>query len=334
MERMVGAQLLAILVLAGSVAGVANTAVAADEASPALPARVPFTLTCRPAEGEQESVSGELNLSDRSRAWQPAHDEFQSVAKLWQLSGEWRGHGPELRVSLRYECQGPEDPKRRFCFETRALDKDGKLLAHTWQVVGDNRVGPREIPGGSRPFYRSRLNSDWNQLHDPALVHLARLDLRLTEMPKGPPLHFPPAPHKLNLAVTRPDKCGRFDVAFTNRAGWDLEPAEHEIAFQVFVRDSAGQRIRTDHRFLLYRADGRYREHVCVEPKYYDYSSVRITIFTRQPDNDKFVHDFFFGGGSGYHGMWTGDAGELAEIPLAGQTLFSDLPERSSLANE
>jgi hypothetical protein len=326
--------LFAMLIFVCFAAGLSNVAALAEGSTMALPARVPFSLTCRPAAADQESVSGELNLSDRSQSWQPSKGEFTSVAKLWCLNGEWRDGGPELRIHLTYECQGPQDPKRQFCFETRALDKDGKLLAHTWQVEGDNRIGPTEIPGGSLMFARSRLNSTSNRLRDPSLRHLARLDLRLTEMPKGMPLHFPSAPHNLRLAVTRPDKCGRFEVTFTNRAGWNLEPAKHEIAFQVFVRDSKGKTIRADRRFLLYREDGHYREHVCVERKYYDYSQVSISIFTRQPDNDKFIQDFFFGGRASYRGMWTGDGGILAELPLEGRVLFQDLPPRSALANE
>ncbi len=48
---------------------------------------------------------------------------------------------------------------------------------------------------------------------------------------------------------------------------------------------------------------------------------------TRQPDNDKFIRDFFLGGGSRYSGLWTGDAGKLVELPLEGVAIFSDLPE-------
>ena len=326
--------LFAICVFVLSIVGHLNIAIAADGSSPALPARVPFTLTCRPAGEDQRSVSGVLNLSERGENWQPSDSAFTSMAKILRLRGDWRSDDARLSVTLSYECQGREDPKRQFCFETRVLDKDGKLLAHDWQVEGDNRIGPAEVDAGSLRMVRSRLNSTSNRLYGPALRHLARLELRLTEMPAGLPHHFPAAPHKLNLAVTQPNKCGRFDVAFTNRAGWDLKPADHEIAFQVFVRDSNGKLIRADRRFLLYRNDGKYREQVCVERKYYDYSKVSITIFTRQPDNDNFIREFFLGGGSGYHGMWTGDGGPLIELPLTDGPLFNDLPERSTLADE
>jgi hypothetical protein len=326
-EQAVADTLFAIVIFVCSIVGHPDIVIAADSSPPALPEHVPFTFTCRRTADDQQSVSGVLDLSERPGNWTPSDDAFTPIAKSWQLRGDWRRDDAQLRVSLRYECQGREDPKRRFCFETRALDKDGKLLAHDWQVEGDNRIGPTEIPAGSITFVRSRLNSTRNRLNGPALRRLARLDFRLTEMPDGMPPHFPAAPHKLNLAVTRPDKCGRFDVTFTNRAGWDLEPAKHEIAFQVIVCDSKGKLIRADRRFLLYREDGRYRERVCVERKYYDYSNVSITIFTRQPDNDKFIHDFFFGGGSGYHGMWTGDSGKLIELPLEGLPTFGDLPE-------
>jgi hypothetical protein len=53
-------------------------------------------------------------------------------------------------------------------------------------------------------------------------------------------------------------------------------------------------------------------------------------VFTRQPDNDKFIRDFFYGGGSGYSGCWTGDGGKLNELPIQGQRLFPDLPALAS----
>lgn len=324
----------AICLLVLSIIARPNIAIADDGSSVALPARIPFTLTCHPAAGDERQVSGTLNLSERGATWQPAGSVLTSMANIWRLRGDWSHSEPQLRLDLSYECQGSEDPKRRFCFETRALDKDGKLLAHDWQVEGDNRIRPAEVDAGSLRMVRSRLNSTNNRLESHALLHLAGLELRLTEMPAGLPSHFPAAPHKLNLAVTQPDKCGRIDVTFTNRLGWDLEPAKHQIAFQVFVHDSNGKRIRADRRFLLYRKDGHYREHVCVERQYYDYSRVSIAIFTRQPDNEKFIRGFFFGGGSEYHGMWTGDGGLLIELPLIDGPLFNDLPERSTLADE
>ena len=155
---------------------------------------------------------------------------------------------------------------------TSDRQQHGKLLAHDWQVEGDNRIGPAEIPLGSLIALRSRLNSTNNRLSGPTLLSLARLDFRLTEMPNGLPSHFPPAPQKLDLQVTRSDKCGRFEVSFANPAGWDLDPTKHQIAFQLFVRDKNGKLVRADRRFLAYRADGRYRECVRVEPRYYDHS--------------------------------------------------------------
>lgn len=323
-----------VLVLAG-VASPSNI-LAAEDQPRALPDSVPFTLSCRAANGDEQSASETLKLLERNSTWQPASGMLTPMANILHLSGEWRGGEiPQLRLTLEYACQGEENPKREFRFETRALDQDGKLLAHDWQTEGDNRTGPIEVDGGSLRFVRSTRNSTSNSLEALGLSHLARLELRLTELAKGLPEHFPAAPHKMNLAVTQPDKCGRFDVTFTNRPGWDLEPAKHQIAFQLFVRNSDGKLIRTDRRFLVYRAEGQYCERVCVEPEYYNYSKVGIDTFTRQADNDKFIRAFYLGDGrSEYHGMWTGDGGPLTELPLRDQQLFNDLPERSALADE
>ena len=298
--------------------------IASDGASGPVEA-VPFTLTLSSSRANPKLIEGELELSERGKHWRPTVNTASPFAKIWHLRGSWRDDG-KLESTLEYECQGPEEPARRFCFETRALDKHGKLLAHNWQVEGDNRIGPAEIPLGSLIALRSRLNSTNNRLSGPALRSVARLDFRLTEMPNGLPRHFPSAPQKLNLQVTRSDKCGRFEVSFANPAGWNLDPAKHQIAFQLFVRDKNDKLVRADRHFLAYRADGRYRECVRVEPIYYDHSEVSVTVFTRQPDNDKFIGDFFFGGGSGYRGVWTGDGGPLAQLPLKDHQLFDDLP--------
>lgn len=302
-----------------------------DEQLPPIPKQIPFTLTACGTDCKEPRLDGTLDFHEGDAKWKAANSEAFSFAKLRDLTGRWKRRNEELKLSFQFECQGPKSPERRFCLETRVLDQDGKLLAHDWQVGSDGRIEPTDAPSIGLRFVRSRLNSPDNRLPRSAIAQAARLDIRLVEYPRGLPPHFPSGPHNLDLAITRPNRCGDFDVTFTNPSGWDLNPPKHQIAFQVFVYDAEKKLIRADRRFLMYRADGNYRQQVRVEPKYFDHSRVSISVYTRQPDNDKFIRDFFYGGSSGYRGCWTGDGGELVELPIRGDKLFPDLPELAVL---
>jgi hypothetical protein len=309
----------------------ASAASAADEQLSAVSKQLPFTLTALGSGVEEPKFEGTLDFHEGYAKWKPAAGEAFSFAKLWDLSGIWNHDGQELKLALKFECLGSKNPERRFCLETRVLDNGGKLLAHNWQVGSDGRIQPAYDPSIDAKFLRSRLNYPDNTLPRWAIAQAVRLDIRLIEYPRGLPPHFPSGPHNLDLAITRPNRCGDFDVTFTNPPGWDLDPPKHQIAFQVFVYDADKKFVRADRRFLMYRADGNYRQQVRVEPKYFDHSRVSISVYTRQPDNDKFIRDFFYGGSSGYRGCWTGDGGELVELPIRGDKLFSDLPELAVL---
>jgi hypothetical protein len=308
-----------------------SAAAAADEQLPAVSKHLSFTLTALGSNFREPEFKGTLDFHEGYAKWKPAAREDFSFAKLWKMSGQWKHDEQELKLVLQFECLGPKNPERRLCLDTRVLDKDGKLLAHDWQVESDGRIQPADEQSIGLKFLRSRLNFPDNTLPRWAIAQAARLDIRLVEYPDGLPPHFPSGPHNLDLAITRPNRCGDFDVTFTNPPGWDLDPPKHQIAFQVFVYDADKKFIRADRRFLVYRADGNYRQQVRVEPKYFDQSRVSISVYTRQPDNDKFIRDFFYGGSSGYRGCWTGDGGELVELPIRGDKLFPDLPELAAL---
>lgn len=304
-----------------------------DEQLSPIPNRIPFTLTAYGSDFKEPHFEGTLDLHQSYTKWKPSAGEAFSFAKLWDLSGIWNHDGQELKLALQFECLGPEDPERRLCLETRVLDEDGKLLAHDWHVGSDGRIQPADEPSIGLRFLRSRLNYPDNTLPRWAIAQAARLDIRLIEYPQGLPPHFPSGPHNLDLAIARSNRCGDFDVTFNNPPGWDLDPPKHQIAFQVFVYDEDNKFIRADRRFLMYRADGNYRQLVRVEPKYFDHSRVSISVYTRQPDKDKFIRDFFYGGSSGYSGCWTGDGGELNQLPIRGAELFPDLPAFATAQN-
>lgn len=318
---------LAVLLLTPSLASAAD-----DDQTLVLPKSVPFTFR---ADGQPPAeASGEFAFNNDNARWTPPAEFATSYMRLRNLSAELDEH--KFTVRCKFKFRGSKDPHRYVCAEMRLLDEDGKLLFHTWQICHDARIGPRQIPMGSLMRTRSIENSPWLLVKGRTLRQvlpcLARAEIRLWELHEEDRAHFPRHPSSMRLAVTRPDDEGRFEVSFANPIGWDLEPAKHQIAFQLFVRDADGKTIRADRRFLDYRADGRYRESVQVEPVCYDHSVVSLTVFTRQPDNDKFIHDFFIGGSSGYHGIWTGDHGKLIELPLEGGPLFDDLPEPAVLA--
>jgi hypothetical protein len=298
-----------------------------DEQLPEVPDQLAFTLSAHGAGVNEPNIEGVLELRAGDTKWKFAAGKAVSFAKLWHLSSQWKHDGQELKLALTFECLGPEEPKRRICLETRLLAKNGKLLAHDWQVESDGRIESADTPPVSFRFVRSRLNNSFNTLPRSAITQAARLDIRLIEYPQGMPPHFPHGRHSLDLAITRPNRCGDFDVTFTNPQDWNLDPPKHQIAFQVFVYDADKKFIHVDRRFLMYRADGDYRQSVRVEPKYFDHSRISISVYTRQPDNDKFISDFFYGGGAEYHGCWTGDGGNLVDLPIRGVTLFPDLPE-------
>ncbi len=320
-------KLCLLMVLIAAISSARAAGVDDIDRLPPAPDRIEFTFTTRNLSGTEVSASGTLGLSGRSgSSWKPAEDFNCSFAKFRRMSADLGPNDRELRIDLSYMCLGPQDQRRRFRLETRVLDADGNLLAHDWQVSGDNRIGPKEVMMSSSKMLMSSENYPWNRLPRAAIVRAAKLDIRLREMRDDQLSHFPQMPHKLELTVTMPNRCGDFDVSFTNPAGWNLDPPKHQIAFQLFVHDARGKLVRADRRFLVYRDTGKYCESVRVEPRYYDYSSVSIAIYTRQPDNDKFINEFFFGRGSSYQGMWTGDAGKLSELPLKGVPLFDDLP--------
>ena len=317
-----------MLAVVGSILCGEYRAAGADTQLPPVPVRIPFTLTAHGHDTNEPSFNGTLEFHDGEARWDAPEDARFSFARLKTLSTECKESSHEFQVDLVYMCQGPKNPKRRFCFETRALDRDGKLLAHDWQIEADNRLGPKTIPWNSYTMVLSRDNSPFNRFPRTALADVARLDVRLTEYPVGTPRHFSNGPHKLDLAITRPDKCGDFMVTFTNPAGWNLDPSKHQIAFELWVRDAKGHNVCRETRLLSCREDGNYRQRVHVERKYFDHSSIGISVFTRQADNQQFVRDFFIDRiGSKYHGMWTGDGGKLVELPIKGVPLFSNLPE-------
>ncbi len=321
-----------LLVMAGSILGGGNLSANAEAKRPPVPTHIPFEVTTDGAHEKHELLlDSAFDLKDGQMRWIRPTGIRCSFARIVELKASCDDWSDEFRIEIRFECLGPEDPVRRFCLETRALDQDGKLLAHDWQVESDGRIGPAEIQLGSHTFVRSRYNSPFNKLSRARLSRVEKLDIRLIEYPRGTPRHFPSGRHQLDLAVSRSNKCGDFELTFANPIGWNLGPPKHQIAFQVFVRDANGKHVRADRRFLMYRADGDYRQSVRVEPKYYESTEISVTVFTRQPDNDKFIRDFFYGGSSGYSGCWTGDGGRLVELPIKGAPLFSDLPEMAAV---
>ena len=226
--------------------------------------------------------------------------------------------GRPLNVRFLYQYRGGKVADRRILIDLLALDGNGDVVHHTWAMERDARIGPRVIRhGGSQPILRDNDNSTTVGVPYPVLSEVRTLRVSFRDMSRQELLHFPRRPHKLKLAITRPDEDGNFVVLFTNPVGPDLSPEDHEIAFKLSIRDREGQPTDRIFQFIDYGRDGKYRFPVQVLPAHFEYSSVGVSIFTKQPKNEEFKRKFFMEGvGSSYHGTWIGDGGKLSELPF------------------
>jgi beta-lactamase regulating signal transducer with metallopeptidase domain len=121
---------------------------------------------------------------------------------------------------------------------------------------------------------------------------------------------------KTHLVRTRPNQAGEFAISFENPGGSDLVSGKHQVIFQVFVGVSRKPIREKIFRQLDVR-NGRYEVPVKIAPEWIDDSRVSITFVSIQPDHDAWVKAFFHDGtGTSYSGIWIGDGGMLAAIPI------------------
>ena len=257
-------------------------------------------------------------LEQRRVPWVPTSRNaipFMSL-QLIQLEPP-SSEGRPLKVRFLYQYLGSKVADRRILIDLRALDANGRVVYHTWAMERDARIGPRVIRHGSQPILRDNDNSTAIGIPYQVLSGVKSLRVYFRDMSRQELIHFPRRPHKLKLAITRPDEDGNFEVLFTNPVGSNLNPEDHEIAFKLSIRNREGQPKDTIVQFIDYERDGKYRFPVQVLPAHFEYSSVGISIFAKQPKNEVFKQKFFIEGvGPSYRGIWVGDAGKLPELPF------------------
>ncbi|MGQ0633358.1 MAG: M56 family metallopeptidase [Planctomycetaceae bacterium] len=139
---------------------------------------------------------------------------------------------------------------------------------------------------------------------------------------------------KTDLKRTAPDAQGRFTLVFHNPLTdqdahrWRLDPAKHQVVFQLFVKDAEGNLLDKIFRQLPARSLGGYRVNVQAPPELIEHSSVSVTFVTIQPEHDQWVQAFFHEGkGTKYSGIWSGDGGKLLSVPVV-ESLTGWLPDR------
>ncbi len=117
---------------------------------PELPTSISFSLT---AQGESAlTLSGTLTLNQTLRP------KFAApYLTIWGIRAS--EFGGRLLIKPEFEFVGALDPDREICTELRALDRNGKLLYHAWELSGDGRMGPAEIDWGAYKWQRSRLSA-------------------------------------------------------------------------------------------------------------------------------------------------------------------------------
>lgn len=261
-------------------------------------------------------VSTQAHRSFGSSAWFAADDFRVPYARVRSIEARTRA-GREITITATFLCLGEEDPERHILVELRALDKQDRVVRHTWSLEGDQRIVAAEHNARDS---RERLfpeNRTGLSIPTELLPEVSTLEIGLRPMSGRELEHFPRQPHELKFAMTRSDDDGHFEFVFTNHPGWDLDPAKHEIAFRVNHKDAEGRTVDRSVQFLPYRADGRYRVKAAIPPAHFPHSTAYATIYTKQPDNEAFRQKFFVRGeGSSYKGAWTGDGGKLIEIPF------------------
>ena len=128
--------------------------------------------------------------------------------------------------------------------------------------------------------------------------------------------HFPPRPSEIDLAMTRPDDAGRFQVSFVNPND-RIEAGRHQVVVSLSVRGEGGKSKRRGIHFVDARRDGRYRVAFQLDPKDLAKATVGVTFFNKQPTNPDFAREFFVEGKSGgYSGIRLGHGAEVKEIPF------------------
>lgn len=228
-------------------------------------------------------------------------------------------------ATIVYRCEGPEDPDRCILVEWHVRDRQGALLRYAWCWMMDARIGPRTFQLSGFTVTRAIVNIAYAAFSFDELAEAACIQVRFRELRKEQCAHMPPMPgqHKLGLVMTHPDDQGNFELLFHNLKGAELEPAQHEIALTVSITDAQGKLVGRRVTFFEYRADGQYRLPLRIDPRYLETSSVGISVYTKQADNEAFKKDFFIERrGASYEGCWHGDGGLIGQLP------YDDSPYR------
>lgn len=272
--------------------------------------------------GEPEPVHQEkMMLGEENAYWNPPAGLDMGFLSLQRVKLEPpHREGAEMEMELRFLCVGDEDPARKILADLVAYSVDGTSLFHTWCVETDERLGPREVELSGRTFVRSPQNEVSFEVPYDVSRQATRFDITFREMAPDDLYHFAPAPDKFELAMTRPDPEGHFVLSFKNPQKKGIDPARHGIVLVLTVRNEKGEVLNRIVETQNARVEGegtRYQFDVQVPQEYIDHSSARVTFYTRQEDNEKFIDDFFRKGNpSGYRGIWLTGGNDLISVPF------------------
>jgi hypothetical protein len=231
------------------------------------------------------------------------------------------GRSSPLEIYTEFSFVGDVSTNRQMLVDLTLLNAQNEIIHHDWSIQGDNRLLPDSVQGPSGfAMVASKLNSARFKIWHEIAPSVASIKIQFREMSRNDLRHFPPAPHKLDLGITEPDEKGNFNVSFRNPDGLSTDPSKYGVVLRLHVANSEGR--KTDNVVKYYdvrrmEPGERYSYALQIDPELYDHSSLSLTFYTKQPDNDAFLRDFFIEGkGAAYKGIWRTDGGELWRIPL------------------
>lgn len=243
---------------------------------------------------------------------------FASVRRA-EVEPPRHGKG-DVRARIDFSMKGEEDPARRVLVELIAANPEGRTIYHTWQLQHDARLN-KPIQMGSRMGWPSLENGASFRLPARLLSRLASVKFCLKAMQPHQWRHFPASPSPVELAMSRPDDAGKFELSFSNPIEEDrgvaFDPTGQQVIVTFLVPDAGGQPGKRTVRTAEPRQDGRYSFTFQAESKHLESATVTVAFVQRQPGNPEFAKQFFSDGQAGpFSGSWFSITTPVAEIPF------------------